>query len=287
MMRVLRDESSQQDTAREANHEVFQHFETVSSIYYDMVDSYKTGLSYYHQCEMESALTWILRHRPGRILDAGCGPGRLSFRLASDGWNVVPLDLSRKMLSELRHQSFQTQVVYPLTAVEGDVRALPFEAESFDFAVCAEVLEHLPDFPADGASVFSEIARILRPGGYFVLEFPMFLHSFLRRLPRSTVPWREIARPEWSEVATSPLRFQRRFRSRKIEKMLRKAGFDVVERRFVRVLPSGFSYRVSSLDKVDAILEKTPVAQSFARELILLLRKRRSRGGIPAGSRRS
>ena len=283
MMPVLR-EALDQDPSRDAIHEVFEHFETVSSIYYDMVDSYKAGLSYYHQCEMESALRWIAKHQPGRILDAGCGPGRLTVRLAASGREVVSLDLSQKMLSELRHRSSKAQVARALAPVQGDVRALPFEAESFDFVVCAEVLEHLPDFPADGVSMFAEMARVLRPGGHFVLEFPLFAHSLLRRLPGSTVPWREIARPEWAEVATAPLRFQRRFRTRKIERMLRTIGFDVVERRFVRVLPSGFSYRVPSLDNVDVILEKSPVAQSFAREMILLLRKRRPTGELRAGS---
>lgn len=45
---------------------------------------------------------------------------------------------------------------------------LPFAAESFDFVLCSEVLEHLPD----PALAMREIARVLRPGGRAVVSTP-------------------------------------------------------------------------------------------------------------------
>jgi arsenite methyltransferase len=50
-----------------------------------------------------------------------------------------------------------TNVVF----VEGDVKQLPFPAESFDVAISNGVIDLIPDKDA----VFAEIFRVLRPGG--------------------------------------------------------------------------------------------------------------------------
>lgn len=58
----------------------------------------------------------------------------------------------------------------PLADVSMDLCAVPFAPDSFDAIVCSHVLEHIPD---DGKAM-SELARILRPGGWALVMTPFW-----------------------------------------------------------------------------------------------------------------
>lgn len=49
-----------------------------------------------------------------------------------------------------------------------DITAIPYRSEHFDIVICNHVLEHVPD---DGLAL-SEIHRVLKPGGYAILQTP-------------------------------------------------------------------------------------------------------------------
>jgi ubiquinone/menaquinone biosynthesis C-methylase UbiE len=91
-----------------------------------------------------------------RILDVGTGTGALTpdIRAVAPGALIVGVDGSLGML-----EVAQESVTVPLAAM--DIRHLGFESGSFDAAVMAFVLFHLPD-PVQG---LVEIGRVLRPGG--------------------------------------------------------------------------------------------------------------------------
>lgn len=259
--------------------EVATHFDSVSSVYYDVVDVNPAGLSYYHRRELEATARWVDSHRPERILDAGCGPGRHTVLLARRGGNVVSLDLSVNMLDGVRRAIESVSSTGKTNLVQGDVRTLPFASQSFDFIVCTEVLQHLPSIPQDAAALFSEFSRVLRPGGGLMLEFPLIPHSAFRLLPWYAVPWKSIATPDLDRITHPPLRFHHRFWLPKIERMAQAVGLSRDHRIFVRVVPAGFVHRAPSLDKADSILEKLPMVRLFAFEVILFLKKK------PLGSR--
>ena len=60
-------------------------------------------------------------------------------------------------------------------AVRGDVLDLPFDADTFDRVIAAEVLEHIPD---DRAAM-REITRVLRPGGLAVVTVPRWFPEWI------------------------------------------------------------------------------------------------------------
>jgi len=95
--------------------------------------------------------------RPRRVLDVGCGPGWASAWIQGElGADVVALDQSERMVELAREHSVDARV--------GDVNELPFEDGSFDVALAAWMLYHVPDLD----SGLSELARVLHPGGRLV-----------------------------------------------------------------------------------------------------------------------
>ena len=105
-----------------------------------------------------------LRHlqvlRGQRLLDVGCGPGRLHSSLDSLGVNVVGLDRSAGLLRE-------AQSAAPAAAwVRGDATALPFGGGCFDRVCAFGVLYHVREWPA----ALKEMRRVARPGGRVIIS---------------------------------------------------------------------------------------------------------------------
>jgi SAM-dependent methyltransferase len=94
-----------------------------------------------------------------RLLDVGCGPGHLCARAARRGARPIGIDLADGMveLAGRRHPQIEFR--------RADAEALPFADDSFDAAVGAFVINHLPH-PDRGAA---ELCRVLRPGGRLAL----------------------------------------------------------------------------------------------------------------------
>ncbi|HAT72346.1 MAG TPA: hypothetical protein DCS63_05975 [Elusimicrobia bacterium] len=104
---------------------------------------------------------------PGRLLDAPCGRGYLSRKLADAGFSVSALDLDG--------EGFRAEGI-DFTA--GDLNEkLPYGGASFDYVLSVEGIEHL----RGTAAPVAEFARVLKPGGLLVLTTPN-TNSALSRL---------------------------------------------------------------------------------------------------------
>lgn len=102
----------------------------------------------------------------GRVLDLACGQGRHAVPLAREGFQVVGLDYQASLLQVAAHAAAQAGVRVPF--VRGDMRQLPFD-EAFDAVVCLfSAFGYFSD--TENAGVLTEVARALRPGGWFVLD---------------------------------------------------------------------------------------------------------------------
>jgi SAM-dependent methyltransferase len=95
--------------------------------------------------------------------DVGCGTGRLEPYLAAKGLSPRGIDLSAGMIRVARrdHPGFEFGVA--------DLRALPFEDASLAGVVCWYSLMYLA--PSGRPAAFSELARVVKPGGYLVTAF--------------------------------------------------------------------------------------------------------------------
>lgn len=96
-----------------------------------------------------------------RILDLGCGDGRLTEKIIATGAKVVGCDASPDLLASAKARGIET--------VHADGHALPFTAE-FD-AVFSNAAMHWMKRPKE---VIAGVNRALKPGGRFVAEFGGF-----------------------------------------------------------------------------------------------------------------
>jgi SAM-dependent methyltransferase len=110
--------------------------------------------SHYHLYHRDTFLA-LLPAPPARVLDLGCGEGRLARDLTSRGYEVVGVDRSPTMLAAARDAAPELELHL------ADASALPFPDASF--AVVAAFMS-LQD-TEDAAGAIAEAARVLEPGG--------------------------------------------------------------------------------------------------------------------------
>ncbi len=104
-----------------------------------------------------------------RVLDIGCGTGRLAERLVAEPAvrSVVGCDFSAGMLAHAadRLRAGPAAIARKATLVRGDATRLPFTDEAFDAAVSTEAFHWFPDQDA----ALRDLHRVLRPGGRLLL----------------------------------------------------------------------------------------------------------------------
>lgn len=101
---------------------------------------------------------------PGRLMDVGCGNGRILWRAKQAGWYVKGLELSEEM-SRYASEMVGCEVVANDFLQE---EPPPQDRESFDVVSLRHVLEHLP-YPL---VAMEKISNLLKPGGHLLVEIP-------------------------------------------------------------------------------------------------------------------
>ena len=113
--------------------------------------------------ELAIALHWLRGRVSERaaMLDFGCGPGRWVDFFTEHGLTYRGADISPQMLAmaRARHPGVEFDLL------EGD--RLPYSDDAFDLVCSIAVIHHNPYTRQE--SILSEIARVLRPGGYALL----------------------------------------------------------------------------------------------------------------------
>jgi SAM-dependent methyltransferase len=98
------------------------------------------------------------------VLEGGCGMGDKVFALDRAGFKVKGIDYAVATVA-------MTRQYWPHLAISlGDVRQLPLASECVDGYWSLGVIEHFVD---GYTHIANEMARVLRPGGYLFLTFPM------------------------------------------------------------------------------------------------------------------
>lgn len=116
----------------------------------------------YEDAAERIALKHLLPPRGRRLIEIGAGFGRLAD-LYQCYKEVILLDYAKSQLRQAQERLGNEGLIY----VVGDLYNLPLADAAVDTAVTVRVLHHIKDL----AAAFTQISRVLRPGGTYVLEF--------------------------------------------------------------------------------------------------------------------
>jgi 2-polyprenyl-3-methyl-5-hydroxy-6-metoxy-1,4-benzoquinol methylase len=109
-----------------------------------------------HNAYYEHLLLEAIPPSARRVLDVGCGTGRLARRLATQVPQIEAIDRDATMIAVARAQPAN------VSNLLADVMDYPLTADSYDAIVSMSALQHLPLQPA-----LERFAAALRPGGIF------------------------------------------------------------------------------------------------------------------------
>jgi SAM-dependent methyltransferase len=138
--------------------------------------------------QIQPGVQKVIRQIPqrSRILDLGCGNGKLWQRLVEQGFQgeYAGLDFSDELLDVAAQQASQTiarrpEISHPLF-IQADLTDKGWENNApqpaYDFVLAFAVLHHLPGGPTV-IQTLQQIHRFLAPGGKFVFSVWQFLNS--------------------------------------------------------------------------------------------------------------
>jgi SAM-dependent methyltransferase len=115
--------------------------------------------------DLDRLLAWGRALRPGLVLDVATGGGHTALAFAGLAPRVVAVDLTEAMLHAAR-AFIRGRGVGHVVFVAGNVERLPFADAVFPVVTCRIAPHHF----ADVAAAVREVARVLAPGGSFLLQ---------------------------------------------------------------------------------------------------------------------
>lgn len=128
----------------------------------------------------------------GRVMELGCGTGRISAPLGRAGVKLIGIDRSAPMLRIARRRVGRAHLRSRVGLVRGDIRAIPFPGSAFasvlaPYGVLQSLLRE-----RDLAATLTAVHRVLRPGGTFGVELVADLPSWAEYQKRVSLKgWRD------------------------------------------------------------------------------------------------
>ncbi len=138
-----------------------QGFHRWASIYgNDKLSSVRNTVRQGHAVMMDKAFEWLQQlglPQGATVLDAGCGTGLFSIRLAKAGYQVKSVDIASQMVDKAKADAIKQGVK---KNIEFEVNTIESVSGTYDAVVCFDVLIH---YPAEGfAQAFGNLSRLTK-----------------------------------------------------------------------------------------------------------------------------
>jgi ubiquinone/menaquinone biosynthesis C-methylase UbiE len=143
----------------------------IQQSHYDRIaQAYMENLAYPHTQEYmayldKELLDLVTRSALGTVAEICCGRGEAIALLADEIGRGIGVDISTAMLEHARGEHPQDKFLF----VQGDATTLPLADAAFDSVFMLGGIHHV----SDRRRLFSEVARILKPGGRFYFREPV------------------------------------------------------------------------------------------------------------------
>lgn len=190
----------------------------------------------------------ILQNKSQKVLEAGCGTGRILLYLAKNGLECHGIDPSKNMLDQFRRKLKLSNVKIDLK--EGDIENIPYKGNTFDCTFTMHVLMHLPDYK----NAFKEMYRVTKKNGIVICDFP-----------NKNSPWTKFA------LMTSPNEERTRlFTIKELKGFFKSYNYKIIGLfSYARTF-----YKIPIMQSIVALLEKVlPLPLWFRRHLFVVVRK--------------
>lgn len=126
---------------------------------YDGLNTFLDDLQFYNK--------WLPRIKDAKVLELGCGTGRLTIPLAKNGYNITGVDFTSSMLQKAKAKT--TKAGLNIEFIEADMRTLSL-SEKFDLIfIPFNSIHHLYK-NEDLFNTFKVVKHHLKDGGLFLLD---------------------------------------------------------------------------------------------------------------------
>lgn len=249
--------------------------------YYDSCDYDKFwhNRSYEYQSELTALKSFFSSLSPTSsltLIDLGAGFGRLAPFYLPRVKSALLVEPSAKMRRTAL--SFLGSRFHHYKIVSGKVDSLPTKSHQFDIGLCVRVLHHLPD----PEPAISELARVIKPNGYLILEFANKTNVKARLLSIFNRSSTELYR-QTPVNKLSPIHIKQHtipfvnHHPQAITNLLTKYGFNVKSTLSVSNLRSPFLKKLLPLfllNSLETLLQPSIATKAFGPSLFLLAQKK-------------
>ena len=148
--------------ALDYDEQVGQLFDSTAAYWADIYESATVAGEFYRD-RMAAVLRWVDRlNLPSgsRVVEVGCGAGRLSVALAERGHRIDAVDASEEMIRLTMRHASERHIGALVSPATGDINSLPFQDGTYDLAITVGVISWV----SDSDRALRELARVMKPG---------------------------------------------------------------------------------------------------------------------------
>src|SRR3989338_3028137 len=205
--------------------------------------------------ELENFFNFINLLGKTKILDVGCGGGRLTIPLLKKGYEVTGTEIAEKNITEIAHIARKENLIKNLTLKKTSLEKPEFR-NKFDIAICCNIIHHLnPDTKLlIMKNIHSALKRggkiaIIEPNPFCLLYYPWYL---LKEITGTDTGRWEV---EKEFLNSTP---------KKLKNLLHLSGFKNIILERYAVIPSRVGTIIPPIISLNKLLVKTPLIKNFS-----------------------